>query len=1046
MQAIAIRSLAAVLLMPFTALLPAQEFSASVSVTVSDPSNAVVPQAHIVLTDTRWGTVRQGDTNIAGALTFDSLRPSDYTLEAVKTGFEKLRIERLVVAVRDRQSLRLELKVAGGQTSVTVTDSAQGVTTDASLGISVDHNYIQNLPVNGRSMEALVMMTPGITSAEGGMGGAGGGFNANGLRSNTNYYTMDGLSLNSPVGGGPGGGGMPGRGGFGGGPPGGGGGTSGEMPSMDALQELRVQTSPFAPEFGRSPGAQVSMTSRGGTNQFRGSLFYYFRNDRLNANDWFANSSGYPRSPMRQNRPGGTLGAPVLKNRTFFFASYEALRLDTPATLIASVPSLTSRRSAAASLRPFLNAFPIPNGALLDDGAAEFRTVVVNPSKSDSASLRLDHVLSAQVTLFARYSLSPSSGLSRGSEMVSPNMLSTRSGRSHTLTLGGTRTTSAFTLHDFRVNYSQSNSRGSSVMDSFGGAVPLADAQVFPSGVTSDQGSFSLSILGVGGYSLGGRSRNSQKQVNVVYSVTQTVSGHTMKAGLDYRRIMPTNYRNPYSVSYMFNGLAGGDGAMSSGVATNAQISSSLEAIYPVYDNFSAYAQDTYRATERTTLTFGARWDVNPAPGVRSGPQPLVLSGGSVTQDQPLYNTRWLDIAPRVGLAYQMDTTQDREMMFRAGFGLFYDVGYGISAGAFSGAPYSNDRTISLATFPLSGSDAAPPAMPPEEPYGQVTGADAALKSPVVLQYSATLERYFGQAQMLSIGYTGTRGRRLLRSESQPSFGDVYEMARMATNGASSDYNGLQVQFRRRLSSSLQMQVSYTWAHSIDSSSNDMGSGGGFGSLFGGGQRGSSDYDIRHNLNFSGSYRVYSPARGVFGALLGEWYLDWVVASRTGLPFDVQGLTSETSSNDSSTPRNFRGGVFAQVRPNYMGLPVWISDANAPGGRRLNADAFETPDGYAQGTLGRNALRGFGTFQADVALRRQFSISERCRLSLSAQAFNVFNNPNFANPSPNEGANLASPNFGVMTRMLNQSFGGGGGSPYRSGGPRSVELVLRLQF
>ena len=512
---------------------------------------------------------------------------------------------------------------------------------------------------------------------------------------------------------------------------------------------------------------------------------------------------------------------------------------------------------------------------------------------------------------------------------------------------------------------------------------------------------------------------------------------------------MPTNYRNPYSVNYTFNGLSGGDGAISSGVATNAQVSSSLKAIYPVYMNFSAYAQDTWRATERTTLTYGARWDVNPAPSVRSGPKPLVLSGSSVTQDQPLYDTRWFDIAPRIGLAYQMDTTENREMMFRAGFGLFYDVGYGITAGAFNGAPYSNDRTISLATFPLSSSDLEPPVMPPEPPYGQVTGATSGLKSPIVYQWNTAIERYFGKGQMLSIGYSGTKGRRLLRTESQPSFGDTYEMATVATNGSTSDYHGLQVQFRRRLSANVQTQVSYTWSHSIDSSSNDMGFGGGFASLFGGGQRGSSDYDVRHNLSFSGSYRLYAPRRGIAGALLGEWYLDWVAAARTGVPFDVQGLTSDTSSDsddNSSTPRNFRGGAFAQVRPDYTGKPLWVSDPNAPGGRRLNREAFKEPDGYAQGNLGRNVLRGFGTFQADVALRRQFAIWERWRLNLSAQAFNVFNNPNFANPSPNEGANLSSPNFGVMTRMLNQSFGGGAGSPYRSGGPRSVELVLRLQF
>jgi hypothetical protein len=220
---------------------------------------------------------------------------------------------------------------------------------------------------------------------------------------------------------------------------------------------------------------------------------------------------------------------------------------------------------------------------------------------------------------------------------------------------------------------------------------------------------------------------------------------------------------------------------------------------------------------------------------------------------------------------------------------------------------------------------------------------------------------------------------------------------------------------------------------------------GGFGSIFSQGQRGSSDYDIRQSLSLSGSYRLYAHPRGLVGAILGDWYVDWMISSRTGLPFDIQGVSSGTSGESTAT-RNFRGGVFAQVRPNYTGAPMWISDPNSPGGRRLNPDAFEIPDGYEQGNLGRNTLRGFGVFQADISLRRQFVISERWRLNLSAQAYNALNNPNFANPSMNEGANLASPNFGVMTRMLNQSFGGGGGSLYQSGGPRSVELALRLQF
>ncbi|MBI4877883.1 MAG: TonB-dependent receptor [Acidobacteria bacterium] len=1025
------------------------------SLKVTDPSNALVPGAHAVLVDLRWGTERKADTNNAGAATFDSLPPSDYSLEIAKSGFDKLRVGRIPLAVRDRLSLHLELKLLSQGTSITVTDTLGGVTTDASHGISVDQDFVQNLPVNGRNAESLILMTPGITSAVGGRGGAGGGFNANGLRSNTNYFTLDGLSLNSQVGGaggpmmgggrGPGGGGLMMGGGasFGAG-------TSTEMISIDALQEMRVQTSSFAPEFGRTPGAQVSMTSRGGTNLFHGSLFYYYRNDRLNANDWFANSSGYPKGRMRQNRPGGTLGGPILKNKTFFFASYERLKLDTPSSVIASVPDLISRRSAAAALRPFLNAFPIPNGAALESGAAEFRAVVVNPLTSDSGSLRVDHALNAKTALFGRFSMSQSGSQARASETISPNMLTRRDSRSRTLTAGGTRAASATLLHDVRFNYSDSDSKGSSAMDAFGGAVPLADARVFPAGVSSAGGDYSLMVLGLGGYTIGGRSRNEQKQLNAVYSLTSSSPGHTIKTGLDFRRIMPTNHQAVYTQSATFNGLSGGDGTLMSGVATNAQVASHVEAVYPVYNNFSAYAQDTWRATERTTFTWGLRWDLNPAPGVRQGPRPFVPSGSGVSQKEPLYQTRWLDIAPRLGLAYQMDTTENREMMFRAGVGLFYDLGYGMTAGAFGGAPYSSIRTISAATFPLTLSYSAPPVMPPTPPYGQLTTAESGIKSPMVYQWNTTLERYFSRGQMLSLGYVGTKGRRLLRTETNPSYSDLYEILRTATNGAESDYHGVQVQFRRRLSASLQTQASYTWAHSIDSASNDAGFGGGFASLFGANERGSSDYDIRHNLNVSGSYRLLGPGKGILRAVAGQWYLDWVAIARSGLPFDIQGVSSVTSSTDNprSTPRNFQRGLFAQVRPDYNGLPVWVTDSSSPGGRRLNKKAFTVPEGYGQGNLARNSLRGFGVFQTDLSLRRQIPLKERLRLNVSAQAFNVFNNPNFANPSPQEGANLSSPNFGVMTRMLNQSgFGGGGlNSLYRSGGARALELALRLQF
>jgi hypothetical protein len=571
-------------------------------------------------------------------------------------------------------------------------------------------------------------------------------------------------------------------------------------------------------------------------------------------------------------------------------------------------------------------------------------------------------------------------------------------------------TVAGSSINDLRVNYSRSTSRSFSVMDGFGGATPLTSS-VFPGGVTSDTGQFSLQALGVGGYSLGGRSRSDQSQINVVHSFSKTVTSHTFKLGADYRRTMPTNYRMPYTLNVTFNGLSGDKGGLASGVATNVQVASNVATVYPVYTNFSTYAQDTWRATDRTTLTYGLRWDINPAPGVRQGDRPFALAESTiagVTQNDPLYATRWFDVAPRFGLAYQMDTTEGREMMLRMGIGLFYDVGYGVTGGAFGGAPYSNIRTISLAAFPLASADANAPVLPPTRPYGQITAADRNLQSPLVTQMNVTVDRNFGRGQSLSVGYVGTRGRRLLRTESQPSFGDAYSILSLATNGASSDYNGLQVQFRRRLTPNLQTQVSYTWAHSIDSASSDVSFGGGFASLFGSGQRGNSDFDIRHNLSWSGSYRLWDPGSGLVRAVLGNWYADWVFSAHTSAPFDVQGITTDTSDAGTSTATtvNRRGGLFAQVRPNYTGAPVWISDPSAPGGRKLNPAAFEAPDTYAQGNLGRNSLRGFGFSQVDLSLRRQITLSEKWRLNVSAQAYNLLNHPAFANPTALEAANL----------------------------------------
>jgi hypothetical protein len=397
-------------------------------------------------------------------------------------------------------------------------------------------------------------------------------------------------------------------------------------------------------------------------------------------------------------------------------------------------------------------------------------------------------------------------------------------------------------------------------------------------------------------------------------------------------------------------------------------------------------------------------------------------------------------------MAYVLRGSGDHVLLVRSGVGVFYDTGYGSSSNAFDSPPYVNSVISTLPPFPLSSTVLAIPVLPPAKPYGMVMGADPNLKSPLVYQWNLILERWFGSGQSVSVGYVGTAGRRLLRQENAGSFFSTdYSMLQITTNGAQSNYNGLQAQYRRTLSKRLQAQVAYTYAHSLDSASSDMG-GGGFALLLGN-ARGSSDYDIRHNVNATASFQIWNPKNPMLNAVLGHWFLDGVFTFRTALPFDVTGdLTQDANASTTTITGTSSSFFFASVRPDLTGQPIWITDKNAPGGKLLNRAAFSTPANGEQGNLGRNVLRGFDAMQTDLAVRRQIPIGDRYSVQLRLDAFNALNHPNFANPSSQQGADFQSPYFGVATQMLYAGGGGGMNPSQTSGGPRSVQFSLRLQF
>jgi hypothetical protein len=1039
-----IRSIFALLLTGCTAF--AQDGS-SLSGSIIDPSGAAVPAARLTLHDPSRRTTRYALTNEAGLYSFDSLVAGDYTLSVTREGFKDQRVDLIRLTARDTRNLRLQLEVAAASgTSVTVTAQLEGLSTDVSSGTSFNTEYAKNLPVNGRNVEALVNLTPGVVNGI----GPDGGINSNGLRSNTNYYTVDGVSANTGTGGGSG---APGpmaamaslMGGSGTSPGSTGTGQS-NLITMDAMQEVRVQTSAFAPEYGRSPGAQISILSRGGGNSFHGSLFGYFRNQRFNANDWFANRAGLDRGRMRQNNIGGVFGGRLIPNRTFFFASYEQNSLASPQTTFASVPSRATRQSAPANLRQYLNAFPVANGELLDNGAAQFTAVYSNPSDMLSASLRLDHTINSNMTMFLRYATTPSNSQSRGGVFSTANTLSTNHSKNETLTGSWVWLRSETSSNDLRINFTRGKFDSSAVQDNFGGATPLDPARIFPAGINPSTGSYNLQINGLGGYSIGQGNTNLQQQVNIVNTYARTSGTHQYKMGVDYRRLAPSYIQRPYSANITFNGLGSGDaGSFLSGKASNAIISTNIPRTEPLYQNLSAYWQDAWKLTDRTTFTYGIRWDLNPAPTSRTDLKPLSITDeNAFSQDQALYKTRWFNIAPRFGVAYMMDNTPDRELMFRGGLGIFYDIGYGTSNAAFTSPPYSNIRLITSPNFPLSSANLAAPGLPAKEPYGQVIGADSNLLAPRIYQWQMTMERYFGRKQSLEVGYVGTAGRRMATQETRTIFSESAStindatLVRLTTNGATSDYHGLNIQYRRRFSSTFQAQINHTWSHSIDSASNDLG--GGF-QLFNTNNRGNSNFDIRHNFNMSGSYRLPGTNNSWFKPLTNYWFADFIVTSRSGIPFDIQSQSAAASSSSGSAPRL---GFFGQGRPNYNGQPVYVSDKNAPGGRRLNFDAFTVPGEFEQGNLGRNIIRGFGLNQVDFTLRRDIAIRDGLRFQIRLEGYNVLNHANFGNPNPFEGANLASSNFGITSRMANNNFAGAG--IYTSGGPRTMQASLRLEF
>ncbi len=373
-----------------------------------DSSGAVVPGATVRLADVDRGTAIEAATENDGVYTFANALPGKYRVDVEKAGFRTVQMIGITLNVQQNLEQNFKLEIGSPSETVTVEANAENLnTSDATVSTLVDNRFVENMPLNGRSFGSLLDLVPGVVLNSANFYDQG-QFSVNGQRPDANYFTVDGVSANigtnasNPGQGGAGQ--LPATSAFGG---------MSNLVSLDALQEFRVQTSTFAPEFGSTPGAQVSVATKSGTNDLHGTAFEYFRNDVLDANDWFADNKGLKKAALRQNDFGGVLGGPIKKDELFFFGTYEGLRVRQPQVANTYEPTIATRQSAAAAVQPLLNAFPTPNGPDLGNGTAGFAATYSDPSSLDSFSGRIDY-LSKKATLFGRYSDAPSSIQQRG--------------------------------------------------------------------------------------------------------------------------------------------------------------------------------------------------------------------------------------------------------------------------------------------------------------------------------------------------------------------------------------------------------------------------------------------------------------------------------------------------------------------------------------------------------------------------------------------------------------------------------------------------------
>ncbi len=1071
MRKVSVFSTFLVVLMALSIAIPpsfCQEVSAGITGAVTDATGGAVAQAAVTARDVDRGTTWNTTTNEQGIYFFPRVPPGNYELRIEAKGFKTAVRSDIVLEVNQRARVDMSMEIGAVTESIEVTGSAPLLQTDRTeVGGVITTNRLTNSPMISRNYIILTLLNPGVTTTN------PAGFNndqrttgggrpyVNGNRKEANNFLLDGIDNNQVSDN-----------------------LTSYQPNLDAISEVRMITNNASAEFGNFQGGIINVILKSGTNDLHGSLFHFWRNDVLNANNWGRNWQGLRKSYLRYNSFGGTVGGPVVipgllngKDRLFFFADYMGMRKPTPATIgLPTVIPAEFRRGDFSRLlteqnrqlynpfdldangkrRPFPNnqipmslMSPVARGLFSDNSLyplplnSDLRFNQLNASSSklnlDQGDIRVDAKMSSSDDLSVRYSHSMQNNPGFNTFPLTFNTFNESPFKAGVI--NWTRTFSPTVVNEARGGVNRITLHNGGANKGY----PDLNEQFGIAGVNSP-GLLSIEFPNGFASSIGSANVGTQQLfANTTYHFADNVTiirgRHMIKTGGQLlRQQMNTFYagNNGRTGFIRFSGRFTGVDSSSVGWSDADFFLGLPETLGRGLNTgtwghrktiYGLYVQDDWRVSDTLTLNLGIRWEYHtPLVEVndrQANFEPFsgkLLLAGQDGNSRALYEPFKKDFQPRVGFAW----TFLPQTVIRGAYTLSsFMEGTGTNLRLPFNPPFNAefegryDRAD--LNLPLSNASQGLTALRQADPFSRVNIRlwDPFVRPANTQQWNLTLERQLPGHVVLTAGYVGQKGhhlvvpmpyfqRQLLPDgttrpspylSGNPQLANIAQISGTESNG-NQQYHALQMMARKRMSSGLEFQASYTFSKGMSDAIGYYGEGGQSASQSAywqnlydrKGEWGPTYFDARHMFTFTHVYelpfgrgkRFGTDMHPVLMGILGNWQLGGILSLRTGFPLTIQGPdNSTTNSRGPRADRIAAGGTIGDV---------------GRGTKWFDTTAYRIPASRTFGSTGIGTERGPGLKQYDFSVQKQFPMGDRYRFEFRAEFFNLTNTPQFSSP------------------------------------------------